>query len=161
MRGKGLRGSYSVRISFYRCRMPSPSQALRASSPPKGASHECVHLIERKQRPKPLLQTVDKASQSFLPAGKKTVQSFSPAACTSAKILLAQRVSICALPAHMRHGSERKPSRRQSHFDFVDDLKQRPKPLLFILGGKLLLLPGIWRIIWCQYAFGVCHERRG
>lgn len=81
------------------------------------------------------LQTVDKASQSFLPAGKKSVQSFSPAACTSAKIFLAQMVSICALPAHMRHGSERKPSRRQSQKDFVNDL--RPS-----LHGPAFALPG-------------------
>lgn len=39
------------------------------------------------------------------------------------------------------------------------DAANRVTVQLVRIGGKLLLLPGIWRIIWCQYAFGVCHER--
>ena len=100
------------------------------------------------------LQTVDKASQSFLPAGKKSVQSFSPAACTSAKILLAQRVSICALPAHMRHGSERKPSRRQSQKDFVDDLRPGLHGPAFALPGTDVppWLPSAPTVLFCDAA---------
>ena len=100
------------------------------------------------------LQTVDKASQSFLPAGKKSVQSFSPAACTSAKIFLTQRVSICALPAHMRHRSERKPSRRQSQKDFVNDLRPSLHGPAFALPGTDVSpwLPSAPTVLFCDAA---------
>ena len=74
-------------------------------------------------------QTVDKPiiilnPSSFSARRPKTNSNpFFPAACTSGKTLCAERVYFCMPQAYKNARFEANPLRRQSHFDFVDDLK--------------------------------------